>query len=70
MAVSWAIPYCFGVPTLLLGPLTLHKRFEGRHEKLIVFAFYGRFMGYSTLLGVPTLFLGPLKLDTWFEGRH
>jgi hypothetical protein len=70
MAVSWAIPHCFGVPTLFLEPLPLRILFEGIHKKLVVFTFYGRFVGYSTLFWVPMPFVGALTLGTRFEGRH
>jgi hypothetical protein len=53
MAVSWAISDCFGVPTQFLGPVTLGTQFERWHYKLVDFAFYGRFAGYSKLLGGP-----------------
>jgi hypothetical protein len=49
MAVFWAIAHCFGLPAQFLGPMTLGARFERRRQKLIVFVFYGRFVGYSTL---------------------
>jgi hypothetical protein len=61
MTVPCVIPHCFGapalfigplalgVPTLFLRPLTLRTLFEGRHEKLVVFAFYGCFVCYATL---------------------
>jgi hypothetical protein len=58
MAVLWAIPHCFGVLTQFLGHVTLNTRFRG-DSKLIVFAFYGHFVGYSTLFWGPGVISRP-----------
>jgi hypothetical protein len=60
MSVPCAIQNCFVVPTLFLRPLTFRALLEGQYEKLVVFAFYGYFVCYSTLfLGSRRYFYGP-----------
>jgi hypothetical protein len=48
---------------LFLGPVTLGTWFERRRLKLLVFALYGRFVGYSTL------FWGPDAIS-WARDTH
>jgi hypothetical protein len=47
MAVSWAIPHCFGVPAPFLGHVTLGTRFKGAKLKTrrfrVLWLFHGLF---------------------------
>jgi hypothetical protein len=64
MVVLRAIAHYLVVPGQFLWPKKLGTQFERRRQKLIVFAFYGRFLGNSTLFRGPDTISRPH--DTWY----
>ena len=68
MVVSWAIPHCLGVPAQFLGYVTLGTRFKGDTKNSSFFAFYGHFVGYSTLFRGPGAISMPRDSQYTVEG--
>jgi hypothetical protein len=68
MAVLSAIGHCFAVPMRFLKTIKLGTWYERRREKLVVFTFYGHFVGYCTLFWVPRRFQRPMKLADRLRG--